>query len=571
MIKIVIKKKVLTLYDIRGIQKFIFNTNKLKENIGASFLVQSVLNKYFGNKYFEGKIKKELEILGEDYIELSEGIHIDEIDFGAMPIYIAGGNSLILYKNKEIENEITKSLSKYILETTRNTLPLMVGSLETDMHNLSEDMKKLGKIMFLNKARFIQAKPLGGIGITKLENQTDLPVQFYDSNKYLSYSASIKRIYEERKSRDYYKKVLIDGNVFLKTKKDWIFPRNLDELRFREGEHHIALVHLDGNNMGELIKKLIGDEIDYAKGLFTYKQFSIELEHIIYNAMRRTINDLINNLEDLKKQEIINGEEKYEDFLPIRPIIINGDDLTFITHGLLGIGLAECLIKNVDKERKKSNYKIDILKDNLSVSGGVLITNYKFPFSRAYPILEDLSKSAKLKGKIINPDIKNSENLYSWLDIQILNSGVTSGLESLRKNYYNCPGCKKPDPLEKIINDNKIKMEQYNLLYRPWAILGKFENNTYSKFNWEINFKSKLKELLPESNNWPKSQLKKLQKSFFISKEKVRDVIIENKRRNRVLKDSSQLESGDWTQTPYFDLIELMNYYNEIPLTTEES
>jgi hypothetical protein len=40
------KKYSLSLYDVRGIQEFIFSSSKLKENIGASILVAKVLDEY---------------------------------------------------------------------------------------------------------------------------------------------------------------------------------------------------------------------------------------------------------------------------------------------------------------------------------------------------------------------------------------------------------------------------------------------------------------------------------------------------------------------------------------------
>jgi len=448
----------------------------------------------------------------------------------------------------------------------------MVATQDILFKELSKDIVKLNRRMHKNKAKFTQYKPQGGIGITRLENQTELPAQFHSRQEYLSFPTYIKRKYEE-KSKNYYEKRLIENNNYLKGNKNWKFPRNLDKLGFHKGEHHIALVHLDGNSMGKLVKNLIKNESNYGRGLYAYNKFSTELESTILNAMRRTIADLIHNIIDLEEEEIIKPEKNkknYKSLLPIRPIILSGDDITFISHGLLGIGLAENLIKNLNKERKDEKYKIDLLKNNLSISGGVLITNYKFPFARAYPLLEELTRSAKLKGKICNPNNKNNDNLFSWLDFQILNSGISSNLETMRRQQYNCPGCLKPDALEKTINNNNMRMEQYNLLYRPWAILGKWgKNETYSRFEWDY-FEKKINYLKSYSSKWPRSQLKNLQKSFHISKDKIREVILENKRRNRELEDSVELESKEWTQTPYYDIIELIDYYNKIPITTEE-
>jgi hypothetical protein len=544
------KPYILALYDIRGIQDFIFNTNKLKENIGGSYLIQSVLE----------DLKKILQLEELENPQLNDLISA-EID--AFPIYVAGGNALVLYNNKKIESSITKSYSKKILKHTGNDLFLMVATVTTNMENLSHDIKKLHKQMQQNKDHLVQSKPRLGIGITDLENQTDLPLQFYDENdeEYLSLQTVIKREQAER-CKNYFKKKLIENNEYLDSKnKQWNFPSDLDRLRFKEGEHHIALVHLDGNNMGDLVQQLIDEETDYKKGVKLYSLFSKEVEKIINNAMKRTLSDLTEKLDEFVSKDILKKENRYS--LPIRPIILSGDDITFISHGQLGIGLAENLIRNVEDERNSDKYEIDLLKENLSLSGGVLITNYKFPFSRAYPLLEELARSAKLKGKIY---YEKNHNPTSWLDFQIINSGISSNLESMRNRLYCCPGCEKPQPLEKRYNDTILKMGQYNLLCRPYVInsKSKLEDDINLNFLWR-NIRDQVIDLKSKNSDWPRSNLKRLQKSFHVSKEKVREVILENKRRGRKLPFSDKLESGDWTQTPYYDIIELIDYYNEIP------
>jgi len=540
---------ILALYDIRGIQNFIFSTNKLKENIGGSLLIQYLLE-----HEFKEILKKEL---GDNYIGIADVQDLNNTRAEAISVYIAGGNALILFKDVGIEHEITKLLSKHILEKTGNELTLMVAKINTEMKSISKDIEQLHRCMEQNKAKYVQSFPQKGIGITRLEIQTDLPIQCFKNEKNYSYPSLVKRHYEKTKLKDYYERLLIQENGGIEEDKKWKFPRNLDNLSFFTGKHHIALVHLDGNNIGKLIKELINEENDYLEGLKRYSQFSEELKKIINNSMKKTIADLINNLDTLKQKKIIDGDDeekngkKSKNLLPIRPIIMSGDDITFICHGELGLGLAENLIKNVDTERQKNDYHMELLKNSLSLSGGVLITNYKFPFARAYPILEDLARSAKLKGRILT---SRSNKPDSWIDFQIINSGISSKLDIMRKNTYNCLGCNQA---ERLIGNGNIQMTQYNLLYRPWVLLGETHN--------ENNQFEKIKELSKQLKKWwPRSQIKNLQKSFFISKDKVRKVILENQRRDRILDDSGDLKSGKWTQTPYFDAIEIIEYYNKI-------
>ena len=47
MKKELLDKEVLAMYDVRGIQSYIFKSNKAKEIIGASVLVADVITKRF--------------------------------------------------------------------------------------------------------------------------------------------------------------------------------------------------------------------------------------------------------------------------------------------------------------------------------------------------------------------------------------------------------------------------------------------------------------------------------------------------------------------------------------------
>ena len=49
--KIDLSKPVLAIYDIRGIQNYIFRTNRVKEIIGASNIVQDLFETILKNRW----------------------------------------------------------------------------------------------------------------------------------------------------------------------------------------------------------------------------------------------------------------------------------------------------------------------------------------------------------------------------------------------------------------------------------------------------------------------------------------------------------------------------------------
>src|SRR6056297_1523170 len=105
-------KWTFALIDFRQIQNFIFSTNKLKENLGASLLVkgfeerierilkENILNNN-GNEdgllNIEQLKDSDIEGIQEDFKENFEGINIA----------IGGGNAFLLFKTKEQAVDIT--------------------------------------------------------------------------------------------------------------------------------------------------------------------------------------------------------------------------------------------------------------------------------------------------------------------------------------------------------------------------------------------------------------------------------------------------------------------------------
>ena len=85
------EKPVIAIYDVRGIQDYIFRTNALKEIVGASLIVDNLIIDEFKNasKNFEPKeIILDWENAGELQFETNTSIKIEVLYYG-------GGNMLM--------------------------------------------------------------------------------------------------------------------------------------------------------------------------------------------------------------------------------------------------------------------------------------------------------------------------------------------------------------------------------------------------------------------------------------------------------------------------------------------
>ena len=178
---------VLTKYDITGIQNFIFNSQKLMENIGASNIIHDVLHKLLPEALGEGL---EEQVVLIDWKNNTQFGIKNRHDIKAEIVYIGGGNAIVVYRDREIEKQITKSFYRKVFENAY-TLHVVSASIDTNLENFRNDMEYLKKELSINKQKHIKSHPLYGIAITKLDSHTGLPIALLKDN---TQNISIDRI-----------------------------------------------------------------------------------------------------------------------------------------------------------------------------------------------------------------------------------------------------------------------------------------------------------------------------------------------------------------------------------------
>jgi hypothetical protein len=128
---------------------------------------------------------------------------------------------------------------------------------------------------------------------------------------------------------------------------------------------------------------------------------------------------------DQQRHQLI-AQARKRKILPVRPIILGGDDVTFVCDGKLGIYFAKIFIEKFQQT--------SINGKNLTACAGVAIIKTKYPFYRGYWLAEDLCKNAKRKRK---SDDEWSD--ASVLDFHIALGGVAGTLDEIRRAHYELP------------------------------------------------------------------------------------------------------------------------------------
>lgn len=467
--------QVLVLYDVRGIQDYIFRTSKMKDAIGASHIVETL---------FDNAIQEATGKLGlNSRLDWKNTSYDDSGEADCIVLYIGGGNACVIYRSREIAVEASKVMAAYTLENTYS-LQLAVAIVDkTD--NYSNDYARLMAEMIRVKDRMRVSKPLDSLPIVKTEIKTGLPVSDLD------YRTS------QETGRTHVKDVSRESGLKTKAGDDVRKELELEEKVFdsyvtEKGESSmLAVVHIDGNNMGLRIRELISGKEDYNEAVSEMRRIS----NAINSSYKKVFMDMAETFEDIKtmsKDRLKKDSSKWW----IMKIIDAGDDITYVCNAGIALATVEYFCTNISKYGMKD----DDSKFRFSACAGVAYFNSHFPFNIAYNVAEGCCDSAKNRAK--DNRYKSGETVGNWIDFQFCRSVHAVSLEKIRRDEY-------------------VTVGGENLLRRPYYIyspdLAK-DNARFEKMEKEaISYSSFVKDMkayVNDENNLPRSFIKEMRNTY---------------------------------------------------------
>ena len=447
----------LVLIETSGNQDYIFSTNKLRENVGASELtwragarwtLDAVKSKEVGGPGLwadEANERRRNLCNSTINVPIESGVPVEVIT-------ATSGKALLLVDTKKTGQEIIKQVTMCALQDAPGLDICGVISDEFDWGKVALDKVMDEVRIALEQQRTIRPGP--AMRFLRLPIIRDCASSGYPAAKWHAEdendqeARSIASICKWQARKEYEKRMATPE--LAKRKVD--FARNIDEME--KICEWIAVIHSDGNGLGEIFLKFglhancldASRNREYVKKL---RRFSIALDVCAENAFLAALDKMI----EIKPDAWF--------YMPILPILLGGDDMTIICDGKAALQFTRDYLQAFEEQTGKSHKLFetesqDDLKDivaeityealkdrRLSACAGIAIVKPHYPFFSAYDLAAELIDSAKdeVKAHVVK-DSGNRDRPWpcSALDFHALYDSTASELDAIRSRLVKDGG-----------------------------------------------------------------------------------------------------------------------------------
>ena len=383
--------------NVKAVQSFIFQTGKLKEIIGASELVEQICTSLFRNK---------VESIGT---------------YNASNCIIAAAGIIkYVFDEEKTCRELVRIFPKVVMNTAPGVIFNQAVVKMTGDSPTPEELKELERRL---KTQRNKATPFPetGLRITERSRRTGLPGIKYIDNEVLDKSTKLK------------KEAKHDGVGSLSYKllgqTEYSFPEDIKEIA--DKGNNIAIIHADGNNMGKMIQQLNEDQEESSTGNMDSttrnRSFSEAIEEVTLAAARTAVTETFGDI-------ISSGEKK----LPMRPVILGGDDFTVICRAEYALKLTSVFLAKFEEESSKAFERKELNLPPFTACAGIAYIKVNYPFHYGAGLAEELcafsKKEAKKKAKE-----NNSEKVPACLTFHRVQSSFVGKYTEIQQQELLAP------------------------------------------------------------------------------------------------------------------------------------
>lgn len=370
---------------MQGIQSFIFQTNKLREIVGASELVEEICT-----SKFEDIVKRKCDKNNPNSI-----LH-------------AAGNIKYLFDNKEECEKVVRVFPKIISEFAPGvTVSQAVVAMEGNYAEFKDAVNELEKRLRIQRNKPMRSVTLGLMGIER-SRQTGLPVVLQKGNDHYDAGTRAKLFEDVAGKSKRTTKTLCKKAFNLPEISDKQIAYDIEDIT--PNNDWIAIIHADGNGLGQVVQTIGTNEK-------LFKEFSESLDEATKKAA-------------VKAYDSVKGRFDETKFIPIRPIVLGGDDFTVICRADMALDYVTEFIRQFENETCFVSEYEKLEFGYLTACAGIAYIKSSFPFYYGYELAEALCSRAKKDAKA---DLKESELAKSCLMFHKVQDSFTEDWDAIVK------------------------------------------------------------------------------------------------------------------------------------------
>jgi Cas10/Cmr2, second palm domain len=362
----------LYLFEAHTIQPFIFESGRLAEMVGASELIEDL----FGKPLDTTLEALEIEVKPSDYIRRGGAAWTLKMDSMESAMRLRDAWGLII-------TEKAPGLPFSHTVCQGSTIPEALA-------------QGRGRLEHLRNYTFPRL-PVPG-PLVQRSPRTGNPAVLWEEVKKNRWEWIDEAT--QRKRQKVFRKGVALNNKFLSkdTLDKFTFPLNLepdeeDAFPFESDNHYVAIIHADGNGLGEelirLSKKLEDDPGADSASIF--RELSNSIKSATEAAAKEALLSVFDNADSFPKSK----SGKF--ILPFRPLVLGGDDMTVIIRAEHALEFINQFIHSFEEETKTRLTAIESphVPDGLTACAGICFVKVNQPFYLGYQLAESLCGYAK--------------------------------------------------------------------------------------------------------------------------------------------------------------------------------
>lgn len=439
----------VVLIETSGNQPYVFSTNKRRENVGASELIDSVARVWL-----------------KDWMKSHSSVTDQHV------LVAASGKILLIAPDQATAKNLVRFITQQALRKAPGLdvcgviRPIGEGSnAEMDaVTAVHRDFPAVRNARPGPDERYLRLPVVAECESSGLPANT-LRRESSDSPYRPRSAASAARMDAANRAYDRFGRLLgLDAMLAPMLREGAINERAIKRImdHLAERAEWVAVIHADGNSLGKVFLSLGDNNVvggDSSRYREVSRGFSDAVQRASEWAFARALSSIKPSLR-LGGSEEAEGESRVHAFLPL---IVGGDDLTVVcdaqhalpfTHAYLQAFESFALHDHCDEpgDAERASLIRDVLagvpdavagSDFLTACAGVAIVKRHFPFSAAYTLCSELTDRAKMVKRSVLTDGGVSVPC-SAIDFHVLYDSSDASLDRIRRGLHASAGDVEP-------------------------------------------------------------------------------------------------------------------------------